>query len=93
MAATNAAKQRTMRQDALREMLSKKCTVEQLIKNVKKFEEQGASMEPNELQALKYATDTRLKLISKYLPDLKQVEMSGDLGLDMRVTEIQRKII
>ena len=82
MAATNAAKQRKMRQDSLREMLSKKCSVEQVLKNIKKMEEQGISMESVELQALRAATDTRLKLINKYMPDLKQtdIELTGENG-------------
>ena len=60
MAATNAAKNRAIRQDSLREMLSKKCTVEQVLVNIRKMEEQGASMESVELQALRAATDTRV---------------------------------
>ena len=31
-----------------------------------------------ELQRLKVVVDTKLKLITKYLPDLKSVEHSGD---------------
>lgn len=79
MAATRAANNKSIRQEALREQLSKQKHLEQVVKNVKKFEEQGAAMEPNELQALKHATDTRLKLINKYLPDLKQVEIEGGI--------------
>lgn len=85
MAANNAAKQRKLRQDALREMLSKKCTVEQVINNIQKMEEQGLSMEAQELQALKYATDTRLKLINKYLPDLKSAEITGEGGEALKI--------
>ena len=82
MAANNAAKQRKLRQDALREVLSKQKHVEQVIVNIKKMEEQGASMYPTELQALRAATDTRLKLVNKYLPDLKQtdIELTGENG-------------
>jgi len=76
MAATVAAKNRRVRQDALREMLSKKCTVEQVIRNIDKMETQGAMMEGQELTALKYATESRLKLINKYLPELKASELS-----------------
>ena len=87
MAATNAAKNRAIRQDALREMLSKKCTVEQVLVNIKKMEEQGAQFEATELQALRAATDTRLKLLNKYIPDLKSTELTGegggDIGVDM----------
>lgn len=91
MAATRAAVARKNRQDALREMLSKKCTVEQVLRNINKMEEQGAAMEAQELQAMKYATETRLKLINKYLPELKSTEMTGESGKDLFPTEIKIK--
>ena len=87
MAATNAAKNRAIRQDALREMLSKKCTVEQVLRNIKKMEEQGVSMEAIELQALRAATDTRVKLLNKYIPDLKSMELVGDGGGPIEVDQ------
>lgn len=86
MAATRANKIRQERQEALREMLSKKCTVQHVIENIRKMEEQGPEMEAQELTALKYATETRLKLISKYLPDLKSQEITGEAGEALQVT-------
>jgi len=86
MATTRANKIRQERQEALREMLSKKCTVQHVIENIKKMEEQGPEMEAQELTALKYATETRLKLISKYLPDLKSQEITGEAGEALQVT-------
>jgi hypothetical protein len=80
MAATNAAKNRAVRQEALREQLSKQKHVEQVIKNIEKMEEQGAAMESVELQALKAATENRLKLVDKYLPGLKSTEITGEGG-------------
>ncbi len=82
MAATVAARNKKVRQDALREQISKRCTVQQVLKNIEKMEEQGASMESTELQALRAATDTRLKLLNKYIPDLKQsdIELTGADG-------------
>ena len=82
MAANNAAKQRKMRQESLREQISKRCTFQQVIKNTEKMEKEGAQMSPQELQAIKYATDVRLKLLNKYIPDLKQtdIEITGEDG-------------
>jgi|GEM_PF-4693397 len=80
MAATRAAIARKNKQEALREMLSKQKLVEKAIDNIKKMEELGAAMEPTELNALKYATDARLKLVNKYLSDLKSTELSMDGG-------------
>lgn len=79
MAATRAAQNKKIRQEALREQLSKQKHLEKVVDNVKKMEEQGSEMEGQELQALKYATDARLKLIAKYLPDLKSIDIEGDI--------------
>lgn len=90
MAANNPAKQRAMRQEHLRAYLSEKCRLEHVIDNIVKMEKEGASMEANELTAIKYATDARLKLINKYLPELKATEMTGEGG-DALVVSILKK--
>jgi hypothetical protein len=41
-------------------------------------------MEPVEVQRLKAATETRLSLIKKYLPDIKQTELVGEEGEDIK---------
>ena len=81
MAQTVAAKNKTIRQEALRDFLSNQKLVEKVIDNATKMEQQGASMDAQELQGLKYATDVRLKLVAKYLPDLKAVEVEGNLAI------------
>lgn len=81
MAQTVAAKNKSIRQEALREWLSNKGLLDKVLDNTKKMEEQAKGMDPQELQGLKYATDTRLRLVSKYLPDLKCVEIGGSLNI------------
>ena len=88
MAATKAATNRKIRQDALRDQLSKQKLVEKVIDNVRKMEEQGASMESQELNALKAANDARLRLINKYLPDLKAMELTGEDGNPIEVDHL-----
>jgi hypothetical protein len=78
MAASRASTNRKFRQEALRDQLAEQCRVQHVLENIKKMETQGAAMEAQELNALKYATDARIKLVSKYLPDLKSVELTGD---------------
>ena len=93
MAATKAATNRKIRQEALREQLSKQKHIEQVVKNIKKMEEQGISMEATELQALRAATETRLKLVNKYLPDLKSTEFTGPDGGAIEIAEVVRTIV
>jgi len=86
MAATRAHKIRAERQEALREMLSKKCTVEQVIEISNKIAELGGELDALAVTRLKAAADLKMKLISKYLPDVKAVEISGEGGGDLQIT-------
>lgn len=94
MAASNAAKQRAMRQDTLREWLSKKCTAQHLVNNIIKIEKLDPANETfaNELNKLKVANDQRLKVLNKYLPDLKLQEIVGEDGGPV-FTTIERIIV
>ena len=40
---------------------------------------------PDELQVVKFKTETRLKLLNKVLPDLKAIELSGDEDSPVRI--------
>ena len=80
MGATRAALNRKIRQESLREMLAERCRVQHVLDNIEKLETQGAAMEAQELQAMKYAVDARLKLIGKYLPDVKAIEIEGNIS-------------
>ena len=91
MAANSPAKMRAMRQESLRDLLSKQKHLEKAVDNIVKIEKEGASMEANELNALKYATEARIKLLGKYLPDLKATEVTGDGGDDLVVSLIKRR--
>ena len=86
MAATRAHKIIAERQEALREMLSKKCTVEQVIEISNKIAELGGELDALAVTRLKAAADLKMKLISKYLPDVKAVEISGEGGGDLQIT-------
>lgn len=43
------------------------------------------SLNPGQIAALKGAADISVKLLNKYLPDLKAVEMTGEAGGDIKV--------
>ena len=77
MAATHAEHQRNMRKDALREMLSKQKHVEQASDIATEFKK---PIDRETQDRLKTKFDMHMKLVNKYLPDLKQseVSLSGD---------------
>lgn len=87
MAAPRAAQNRKLRQDNLREWLSEKCTAQHLIENIIKIEGLDPDSESfqNKLNKLKVANEQRIKVMNKYLPDLKAVELTGENGESIKV--------
>lgn len=67
------------RQEDLRAFLSERLSLGHVLDTIDKIENEGVSMEAQELQARKIALEAKLKLMNKYLPDLKNVEMKGDV--------------
>ena len=96
---TVAQANRRIRQEELREKLVAQGHLEQVIKNIEKIE--ALKLKPKEgseeieykdyqyntfeLQRLDKAISARLKLVNKYLPDLKATEVTGEGGEDIRV--------
>lgn len=86
MAQTRAAMNKAVRQEALREQLSKQKHVEYVVEIAKKLDEQALSLESSHIQAYRASAEIRLKLINKYLPDLKSTELTGADGGDIAVS-------
>lgn len=82
MAKTRAQENRAIRQEALREWLSEKCTAQHFVDNLEKIEKLDPVEDAfaNKLNKLKTANEQRLKVMNKYLPDLKSTELTGDGG-------------
>ena len=78
MGMTRAQKNKSIRQEALREQLSSQKHVEHVVDILEQIGDLDSALDSNDLQRLKVVVDTKLKLITKYLPDLKSVEHSGD---------------
>ena len=78
MAMTRAQTNRKIRQDSLREQLANQKHIEQGVESIKKLEELDTEMDSVSVSRIKGAIDSRIKLVSKYLPDLKSIELSGD---------------
>lgn len=87
MAKTRAQENRAIRQEALREWLSEKCTAQHLIDNLNKIEQLDPADETfrNQLDKHKVANEQRLKIMNKYLPDVRTVELTGEAGEAIKV--------
>ena len=75
MAMTRAQKIRAQYQEELREMLRAKGLETQVFNSIEEMLQ--PDIDQTRLQALKAANDTRLKLIAKYMPDMKHMELEG----------------
>jgi len=76
---SRAEENRAIRQEELRAKLSAGKHIEHVIENANKLQELTIPLEPAEVNRLKAASDIKLKLINKYLPDVKQIELSGSV--------------
>jgi len=76
VAETRAQSNKRVRQEALREWLSKKCTAQHLVDNLDKIEKLDPNCESfsNDLAKYKVANEQRFKILDKYLPTEKYVE-------------------
>ena len=76
--ANPATRNRRVRQEALRDYLESRGLVDHVIDLADKLDDESNPIAPDMVARMKVSIDTRLKLINKYLPDLKQTELIGD---------------
>ena len=81
------------RNEALREQLRGFKLIPQIVESANKVEQAAGTMTANEIQAHKFATETRLKLLDKILPSIKSIELKDGEDGDGIVTAIERRII
>ena len=70
---TRSQRNRAIRQDATREQLAAKGLIQHVLELVKKIND---ATEPLEIAKYKAAAEIQLKLINKFLPDLKSTELN-----------------
>lgn len=81
MPITAKERNRAIRKQSLREQIQEGGHLQYAIENIKKIEQAKGDMDVLEFQRLKAATELRLKLVAKYIPDLKSIEHSGEIGV------------
>lgn len=78
MAMTLAQKNRSIRQDNLREQLAGQGHLQHLLDIAEKLAKPEVILDALMINRYRIVIETKLKLLNKYLPDLKNVEISGD---------------
>ena len=87
---TKAQLNRQVRQEALREQLSQQGHEQYISEIISNLSDPEMEYDGLWVQRLKAAADLRLKLMAKYIPDLKSQELTGPEGGDL-VIAVQRK--
>ena len=90
MARTRAQENRAIRQEALREQLAEQGHVQHVVEIAGQLCQLDNDLDQLAVSRLKAAADIKMKLISKYIGDVKAVEISGEGGGDL-VIAVQRK--
>ena len=90
MAKTKAQLNRQVRQEALRDQLSQQGHEQYIAEIISNLSDPELEYDSLWVQRLKAAADLRLKLMAKYIPDLKSQELTGQDGGDL-VIAVQRK--
>ena len=80
MGASTATKNKAIRQEALREQLQQKGLHTQVLVIADKLNAEYLTLEASNINALKASADLKMKLINKYMPDLKNTELTGADG-------------
>ncbi len=84
-----ATRNRKAKQEALRDYLESRGLIQHIFELLEKIEDESTDVDANKLARYKTGIDTRLKLVAKYLPDLKQTELIGDPDQPVSVSPIQ----
>jgi hypothetical protein len=90
---SRAAQNKKIRQEALREQLSNGKHVQHVVEIADKLSNPDKTLEPTDIQRYKAAADIKLKLINKYLPDTKSIELSSDSDNPLAISVIERTIV
>ena len=89
MAMTRAQTNRKIREESLREQLANQKHLEKVLDSINKLEELDTQLDSVEVNRIKGAIESRIKLVSKYLPDLKSIELSGDEDYPVQIAAYQ----
>lgn len=91
MAETRSQTNKRIRQEALRDQLSAQGHVQHVVDILDDLKKPGDEFTSLDLQRTKLIIDTKLALIKKYLPDVKQIEITGDPNAPIAVASMTTK--
>ena len=87
---SRANENRRIRQEALREYLEQRGLLQHVFDLAKKLEDLDQELDAVKVQRLGKVIDTQMKLINKYLPDLKSSEIDLNVNEESTLSEQER---
>lgn len=87
---TKAQRNKAIRQEALREQLASQGHVQHVVEIIEKLQDVATPIDRDEVARLSKAADLRLRLIAKYVPDLKAVEIEDNRNPLEEMTDAER---
>jgi hypothetical protein len=82
---TTKQARRAERQEDLRQLLTSQGHLQHVIKICEELDDLSITLEPTDITRKSKVIDTKLKLINKYLPDIKNVEIANDGGGELTI--------
>lgn len=78
--ANNAAKNKRVRQQALRDQLQAQGHVQHVVDILAKLTDEAQEITSDMMERYKVVLPNKLKLINKYVPDVKAIEIEGNIS-------------
>lgn len=88
-----ATRNRKAKQEALRDYLEGRGLVQHIFELLEKIEDESTDIDANLLARYKTGIDTRLKLVNKYLPDLKHSEVDHGIQEDNPLGRLLERVM
>lgn len=88
-----ATRNRKAKQEALRDYLESRGLIQHIFELLEKIEDESTDIDANLLTRYKTGIDTRLKLVNKYLPDLRQTDVDLGVQEDNPINSLIAKVL
>lgn len=72
---------REVRREELIRFLQERGKLQYVFDIIKKLEDETVELDALQIQRLRAAMDTRVRLLGKYLPDMKAIEMTAEVAV------------
>ena len=88
-----ATRRRQAHREEVLEKLKAAGLIQQVLKDAEKLADESIAMDPIMVSRIKGACELRLKMVNKWLPDVKAVELTGEDGDEIRLLHRVERVL